>query len=174
MKTAWVTGVTYSDGTVYVFRTDDGGVTWSQISSLTPPPEALTTQIGFDNLTVVSTTNAFLTVSIPTDINRMAVYISKDSGNSWSPTPTLIPNGGSVDFLSATDAVIYNGEQFYVTRDAAQTWNIIPPNIVFGDMFAMMDFVNASAGWVITLDPSNHRSLYRTTDGGKNWSPIVP
>jgi photosystem II stability/assembly factor-like uncharacterized protein len=87
----------------------------------------------------------------------------------------LIPNGGSADFMSATEAVIYNGEQFYVTRDAARTWGIIPPDVIFGESFAMMDFVTLSTGWVITIDPTtNQRALYRTGDGGLTWFPVIP
>jgi hypothetical protein len=37
-----------------------------------------------------------------------------------------------------------------------------------------MDFVNPNTGWVITVDPANHRSLNRTTDGGATWSPELP
>ena len=116
-----------------------------------------------------------MTVFMAAEDTRTAVYISNDSGDTWMLTPTLIPNGGSTDFLSATEAVIYNGEQFYVTRDAARTWSIIPPDIVFGDTFAMMDFVNTLTGWVITVDPTtNQRTLYRTNDGGATWSPVIP
>ncbi|HMD83031.1 MAG TPA: hypothetical protein VKE92_17055, partial [Anaerolineales bacterium] len=105
---------------------------------------------------------------------NFAVYTSDDSGDTWLLLPTLIPNGGSADFLSANEAVIYNGEQFYVTRDAARTWTIIPPDVKFGETFAGMDFVNALSGWVITLDPTNNgRSLYRTSDGGATWLPVV-
>jgi photosystem II stability/assembly factor-like uncharacterized protein len=112
---------------------------------------------------------------ITADESKMAFYVSNDSGNTWSLTPTFLPNGGSVDFLSATDAVVYNGEQFYVTRDAAQTWNTISPEIVFGDTFASMDFVNTSSGWVLTMDPTTqHSTLYRTTDGGSSWFPVIP
>ena len=80
-----------------------------------------------------------------------------------------IPDGGSADFLSEQEIVIYNGAQFYVTKDAARTWSIIPPDVKFGDVFAMMDFVDPNTGWVVTLD-----SLYRTNDGGTTWSPLVP
>jgi photosystem II stability/assembly factor-like uncharacterized protein len=175
MQTAWVSGVTYSDGTVYLYRTDDGGANWSQVTTLALPPVAQNTQVGFEPVKIVSATDAFVTVRIPSDQSQLAVFISNDAGNTWSFTPTLIPNGGSADFLSATEAVIYNGEQFYVTRDAARTWSIIPPDVVFGDSFAMMDFVNVSSGWVVTVDPTtNQRSLYRTSDGGLTWSPVIP
>jgi photosystem II stability/assembly factor-like uncharacterized protein len=78
-------------------------------------------------------------------------------------------------FSSAQNAVIYNGTQFYVTHDAARTWVTVTPNIAFGDSFAAMDFVSASSGWVITYDSTNnHRSLYRTTDGGATWVVVIP
>jgi len=175
MQTAWVSGVVYSDGTVYLYRTDDGGVNWSQVTSLLLPPVAQNTQVSFEPVKFATVQDAFVTVRIPSDQSQMAVYTSNDSGNTWSLTPTLIPNGGSADFLSATEAVIYNGEQFYVTRDAAHTWSIIPPDVIFGETFAMMDFVNISTGWVTTVDPTtNHRSLYRTSDGGATWSSVIP
>ena len=76
--------------------------------------------------------------------------------------------------ITAQEAVIYNGQQFNVTRDGAQTWVAVPPDISFGETFVDMEFVNPLSGWVITMDPSNHRSLYRTLDGGSTWLPVVP
>jgi photosystem II stability/assembly factor-like uncharacterized protein len=86
----------------------------------------------------------------------------------------LIPGFGAADFLSAEDAVMYNGAQFHVTRDAAQTWNEIQPDIVFGESYLSMDFVNLTSGWLITYDPTDHRSFYRTTDGGTTWFAVIP
>jgi len=174
MQTAWVNGVTYASGAVYLYRTDDGGVHWQQLS-LPPPQGAENAELSFERVAFVTPTDGFLTMRFSSDSAKLAVYVSNDAGNTWSLTPTLIPDAGSADFLSANEAVIYNGSQFYVTRDAARTWSIIPPDVLFGDTFAGFDFVNTSTGWVITVDPTtNHRSLYRTGDGGATWFPIVP
>ena len=108
------------------------------------------------------------------DIHQLAVYVTQDGGNTWTLTTTPIPNGGSADFLSEESMVIYNGRQFYITQDAARNWNIISPDVNFSDIFAGMDFVNSTTGWVITLDADNHRSFFRTGDGGKTWFPVVP
>ena len=174
MQTAWVTGVTYSSGSAYLYRTDNAGVDWALVTSLPLPAEAQTAELGSDQIEFVTAQDAFMTVHVAGADLKTAVYVSHDSGNTWSLTPTLIPNGRAADFVSATDGVIYNGEQFYVTHDAARTWSIIPPNVAFGDTFTMMDFVNAFSGWVITLDAANQRALYRTTDGGATWSPVIP
>ena len=105
---------------------------------------------------------------------QTAVYVTSDGGNTWTLTPTLISGAGKFDFLSVDEAVIYNGEQFYVTRDAAQTWTTIKPNLAFGNSFADMNFANLTNGWVITADADNNRTLYKTTDGGVTWLPVAP
>jgi len=175
MQTAWVSGVIYSPGTAYFYRTDDSGHTWSQVNLKLPPgAENFELSIDKDQMQFLTATDGFLAVRLAGEATQTAVYTTNNAGNSWTLTPTLIPNAGASDFLSAQEAIIYNGEQFYVTRDAASTWTTVSPDIVFGDSFAGMDFVNPNTGWIITLDPDNHRSLLRTSDGGATWSPVVP
>jgi photosystem II stability/assembly factor-like uncharacterized protein len=176
MKTAWVSGVTYAPGEVYLFRTDDGGRNWDQIS-VPLPNDAENFELGIDQdqMQFVSAGDGFLAIRMSGDATQTAVYTTNDSGNTWNLTPTIINGAGASEFLSAEEAVIYNGEQFYVTHDAARTWVTVSPDVVFGESFAGMEFVNAMSGWVITLDPTTgHRSLYRTSDGGTTWFPVIP
>ena len=173
MVSAWVYGIVYAPGTPYLYRTENAGHLWEQ-ASIPLLPGSENTELTIEQVEFVSPTDAFLTMRMTSDAINLAVYTSNDAGNTWTLTPTLIPDAGSADFMSAEDAVIYNGSQFYVTRDAARTWSIIPPDVQFGDTFASMDFVDLSTGWVLTLDPTNHRSLYKTGDGGATWFPVVP
>jgi photosystem II stability/assembly factor-like uncharacterized protein len=176
MQTAFVYGVIYSSGTLYAFRTDDGGVTWTALGNVPLPPEAANYELGIDpgHMTFITPTNGYMSIRMVGADMKTAVYVTSDGGGSWSLTPTFIPNGGSADFVSAREMIQYNGEQFYVTQDAGRTWSVIPPDVKFGDMFAQSDFVNTRTGWVLTLDPTNQRTLYRTSDGGATWFPVVP
>jgi photosystem II stability/assembly factor-like uncharacterized protein len=173
---AWVTGVVYAPGEVYLYRTGDRGKSWKQVT-LPLPPNAQNYELGIDRnqLEFVSPVDAYLALRMSGDATQTAVYVTHDAGNTWSLTPNVLDGAGASSFLTRQEAIIYNGKQFQVTRDEAQTWSAVAPDISFADTFADMQFVNLMSGWVITIDPStNHRSLYRTTDGGSTWLPVVP
>ncbi len=174
MQTAWVYGVVYASGSPYIFRTDDGGATWSPVT-LTLPEGGADAELSVEEVSFANENTIFLIMRNTADATSTSIYISTDSGSTWSLTPTSIPDGGFVSFISPSELVFYNRAQFYVTRDAAKTWTIIPPEIKFGDSFSGMDFVNADTGYVLSLNSdTNHTSLYRTDDGGATWFPVIP
>src|SRR5512138_653466 len=172
MSTAWVGGVTYTPGVVYVYRSTDAGVTWQQVNVRAPD--------GYDQADLsalapifVSSNMAYLPVTVSSQNGVMlAIYVSKDGGNTWAVTPTMIPQGGPPDFVSAKDGFSWNGASFYVTHDGAQTWTAITPDVHFGGDFAGMDFVSPTTGWVITSDASGAHGLFKTTDGGATWNVL--
>lgn len=173
MNSAWVYGVVYAPGTAYLYRSKDAGHFWDMVS-VPLPPGADEVEYTIEQFEFVSASDAFFVMRMSSENPQLAVYSSNDSGNTWLLTPMLIPHGSAADIVSVEEIVIYNGSQFYVTRDAAQSWIAISPDVVFGDTFAGMDFVAASTGWVIALDPTTgHRSLYKTADGGATWFPVV-
>jgi len=174
MQTAWVGGVIYSPGTIYLYRTNDSGRSWSLVS-LELPGGAENSELSIDagQMQFVSADDGFLVIRMSADSTQTAVYVTHDKGETWMLTPTLIPNAGASDFLSAEEVLIFNGEQFYVTRDSGLKWTTVSPGIVFGDSFAAMDFVTARSGWIVTVVEDQH-SLYRTHDGGATWLPAAP
>jgi photosystem II stability/assembly factor-like uncharacterized protein len=174
MQTAWIGGVIYAPGTVYLYCTDDRGRTWTLVN-LPLPEGAENVELGIDRdqMQFVSAQDGFLVVRMSGDSTQTAVYVTNDGGDRWTLTPTLIPEAGDSDFLSAEEAIIYNGEQFYITRDRARSWTTVSPDIVFGDSFLTMDFVNPNSGWIVSAAEEQY-SLYRTHDGGATWLPVTP
>jgi photosystem II stability/assembly factor-like uncharacterized protein len=173
--TAWVTGTVYAPGEVYLHRTGDGGRTWDPVT-VQLPDNARNFELGIENgqMKFVSETHGFFALRMSGESSQTVVYVTEDAGNTWTPMPTVIGGAGPSAFLSEQEAVLYNGGQFYVTRDSARSWNMISPDIVFDESIIGMEFVNPLSGWVITMDPSNHKSLYRTHDGGAIWLPVIP
>jgi photosystem II stability/assembly factor-like uncharacterized protein len=173
--TAWVTGTVYAPGEVYLHRTEDSGRTWTPVT-VQLPENAQNFELGIEDeqMKFVSGTHGFLALRMSGESIQTVVYVTENAGNTWTLMPTVIEGAGPSAFLSEQEAVLYNGEQFYVTRDAARSWSMISPDIVFAESFVGMEFVNLLSGWVITIDPSNHKSLYRTHDGGATWLPVIP
>jgi photosystem II stability/assembly factor-like uncharacterized protein len=174
MNTAWIGGVVYAPGSVYLFRTDDGGKTWFHIN-LPLSEEAKSSDLGIFEVKFVSLSQGFVSLHVmSTDGYKTLIYATEDGGNTWTQAPAELAVTGILDIVSAQEMVLYSSNQFYVTRDAAKTWSIVAPDVAFGDFVSSMSFANSNTGWVITTDLANHHSLYKTTDGGSTWFPIIP
>jgi photosystem II stability/assembly factor-like uncharacterized protein len=172
MQTAWVGGITYAPGVVYLYQTQDGGHSWKLIPVIVP---AGYEQAQLETLgpTFIVQGVAYLPVTLSSQNGELeAIYTSHDGGISWIQTPTLIPFGGKMKFVSANDGFVWNGTTFYMTKDGAQTWTTISPDVTFGDSFSGMDFVSPTSGFVITDNASGNRNLYKTTDGGATWNVL--
>ncbi len=172
MQIAWVGGVIYTPGDVYLYQTTDGGANWTQVS--VPVPAGYEqAQLETRGPLFVTTNTAYLPVSISSQNGVvMAVYISHDGGKTWTRSPMLIPQGGQMDFVSGQDGFVWNGTSFYVTHDGAQSWATVTPDVAFAEGFAGMDFVSPTTGFVITSDASGNHALYKTTDGAKTWNRL--
>jgi len=172
MQTAWIGGVVYTPGTIYLYQTLDGGHTWKQ-SPIQVPSGYEQSQPETTGPAWASAENSYVAVQLQSQNGvMMAIYQSLDRGTSWLLTPTLIPQGGAIDFVTGQDGFVWNGTNFYVTHDSAKTWTSVSPDVAFGDSFARMDFVNPTTGFVLTSDVNSQRSLYKTTNGGTTWTVL--
>ena len=172
MQTAWIGGVIYTPGNVYLFRSDDSGATWKQ-AQVKPPDGYDQAEFETRGPIFVTPNTAYLPVTVSSQNGVMeAVYVSRDGGTSWLATPTMIPQGGAMDFVSAKDGFIWNGVNFYVTHDGAETWSPVAPDVKFGQSFAGMDFVTVTTGFVLINDASGTYALYKTADGGATWNVL--
>lgn len=169
MQTAWIGGVTYAAGVVYLYRTSDGGHLWEQVPFRVPADQAQA-QLDTDGPIFVGPRDAFLPIHVySSNGTQLDLYASHDRGESWTRQSSL-PNGGSLDFVSPNDGIFWDGAAFYVTHDGAANWQRIVPNVAFGENFADLDFVSPLLGWVLTNDVTGRRRLYVSTDGAANWS----
>ena len=174
MQTAWIGGVVYANGNVYLFRTNDGGNTWETIANIELPQEAQESQLGVEKLQFISQTQGVLVLRMSSTSQETLIFSTNDGGNTWQAFDESIPEAGLLEIPSTNEVVLYSSDQFYITEDAGATFNIVTPNILFGDSLTDMSFANAQVGWVITTSSTNRRVLYKTEDGAQTWFPIIP
>ena len=167
-QTAWVGGVIYAPETFYLFKTNDGGQTWAP-QTIPAAPSMQNTEVLIDSGPIfTSPSDGIMPIRFTGETYRTGFYATQDGGVNWEFV-TFMPGAGTVDFVSPSVGFFWTGEQFFVTEDGAQTWTTINSNVLFGDMFAGVDFVNTRTGWAWTYDQDGQYGLYKTTDGGVTW-----
>lgn len=167
-QTAWVGGVVYALGEVYLFRSEDSGKTWNSVE-LELPSGASKSELGIDGILFVSDTRGVLRVRVSSATPETILYATDDGGETWSQLPVTFDGSGYFDVPSANEIIFYTNNTFYISNDAGETFTEAVPDIAFGDSIIDLSFANATTGWVITAE----YVLYKTTDGGATWTVLI-
>jgi photosystem II stability/assembly factor-like uncharacterized protein len=158
-------------GSGIVWRTDDGGTTWTK------------TALGATalwSLAVVGPSLAWAGTGCDADAPascRPALLASHDGGLTWS---TIASEAfATLDFVDASDG--WGASPLRHTTDGGRTWTDSPaqPCPASLDMRPVgVSFVDAKRGWVACLGDSvgtqaNQQEVVGTTDGGKTWTVLA-
>lgn len=172
--TGWTGGESPANG-VYIFKTTNGGTTWTQ--------QPLTLPAGNESA-ITSTTapiffganDAILPVRMSGDGGTgLFLYVTHNGGSTWNLAPAFVPSyyTDRFDFTSINDGVVWDGASaFYITHNSGTSWTKVTPNVNFGDGLRRLDFVSTSTGWVYDTDDNGNGALFRTTDGGRTWTKL--
>lgn len=147
-----------------VLRSSDGGVTWFAASFGTPPPlvTALAVSPNFEEDGVVLAATA-----------EDGVYSSSDRGNLWTPW-----NFGLIDLNAfslalspdfAKDQTAYIGTETGIFRstNGGRAWRALPFPIDAAPVLSL------AASPTVVLAGTETSGLYRSTDRGKTWEPVI-
>jgi photosystem II stability/assembly factor-like uncharacterized protein len=160
------------NGPPLIYRTTDGGRTWTASRSLPNPPGFTTTAGANLRAGQVKAFGQALLVEVvgqPTSAQRHSVFISGDGGATWShaadapdPNSIVVFVTGSRWFQLSAGAVSQE------TTDSGASWHAfttdyqqaapVAPSIVFGD---------AQVGYATVRG-----AIQRTIDGGAHWTSI--
>jgi photosystem II stability/assembly factor-like uncharacterized protein len=174
-----------------IYTTTDGGANWSRLVSAREGDGStlgtLALGCSISGLTFVSAERGWLTwdctssngptsQSTPSDL-----AVTQDGGRSWQPV-YLPASPSPFDYTCGVYPPVFTHSQgvlpvfcggngrpgftgVYSTDDAGTTWSF--RNAPF--FTQQLDFVDANTGWAFG---TTGVTLYRTTDGGRNWAVI--
>lgn len=154
-----------------IYRTTDGGRTWSASRSIPDPPDFTTVPSGIVlRADRVRAFGATLLVLVRTsDLRVNYVFRSVDGGTSWSYLVTVPQSEGAFAFVSRSRWLqIASPSSSKETTDSGATWHAfttdysqaapIMPEIVFADALVGYSTVRGA--------------IQRTVDGGAHWVGI--
>ena len=169
---------------VAIFRTSDGGDTWSRVFINDPGVAGSTDSLPLvgdkNGIIALDNNHAWVTGSQPSD-NFIYVYTTQDGGTTWVHQNLSIPSaykgamtGASLPvFFGSKEAVLpvllfanNNGAEFYVSHDGGQNWSASMP-IGQGGFLSV-----GSARDFFVWDGS--APLNASHDAGASWSTVTP
>jgi len=173
------TGVGHGSGLAGLFRTDDGGATWTRVPlsgqwlGLDPPRFT-----GRDGLA---------RIYMPEPLYANAEFLrTTDGGSLWSlvlanltPESSMVGNG---DVLDGETALVADASgAIHRTTDGGRTWRTILPGpaaqgVVRRNVIGYLSFATPEVGWAVMTaraSPLGPQALYLTTDGGRSWTEVA-
>lgn len=193
------TSVVYESGGVglpILFRTSDGGRTWSPAVSqvtfggqLGTTPPVFTGQRGmvFNDLTDPQLSSFFPLVTVdggaswrsPAEVDPFQVF-----DNPSSPSSDLsLGIATGTDIIIGTTAVVIDQEGYVAsTTDGGATWTVAAHGTATSRslaglfFYAPISFATPRVGWAVGIpktNPHSNGALYLTTDGGASWQRVA-
>ena len=155
----------------------DGSLAYSTLLGGTLEDEALAVDVdGSGRVHVVgSTTSADfpLVNALRQSLGGSPVFRTTDGGVAWAALGTGLRSIGvralAVD--PAAPATIYAGtelEGIFVSSDAGATWRRAG-----GESFGQVSSIAIAPGTPAAVLAATQSGVYRTTDGGSNWAPVL-
>jgi photosystem II stability/assembly factor-like uncharacterized protein len=179
MNHAWVGGSYPMEDYFYLHYSEDGGASWSREMGIILPAPYAGSWLDVWQPFFLSSTAGFLPVrALAPDGNQyLLVYSSDDSGQTWS-FANSVQDGRDLDFVTVDHGWVASGLGLFHTTDGGTNWSIVTGSgLPAGEFFLKVDFVDDQNGWVITTPDDSTWSplkLLRTTDGGSNWTQLLP
>ena len=180
--TLWLSGGQRAAGTlggpgfIWLYKSTDGGKTWSQVSMPIPAGD----EQGFTSVSQPTFLGkvALVTVLYNQGDSHSVLYTSTDMGKTWKVQSTTLPAGNGPVFGNPMVGWQTDGQRIYETQDGGKSWQQLTADATLQQALAnrfigQIDFVDYQNGWaVLSSRGANPPLLLATHDGGRTWSKL--
>lgn len=166
-------------GEPVLYRSTDGGATWTAVHLPLPPGFVPPYGDGFFAGSPVfdgSQVTMAVEYGVPTSTSqptwRVAVYRSDDRGTTWRVVPLPHRFGPTPVVVDATHWFISDGATLAATADGGRHWRTWRPDVALRDHLGQpmrLQFLTPLVGWALSSDAD----LLMTTDGGHSWRALA-
>lgn len=176
-----------------LLQTLDGGKTWHP-QPLPPPPGATSGFFLLDPPRFFSARDGILPASSGGVHPGFFAFVTHDGGRTWQSQPFVAinynevarrmapPGSGSFALPLRTPSPSFTDMQFgwvgyprleeFTTRDGGKHWQRLDLSMLPKGV-GQLEFANKDVGWALVVSTALTSQLYRTTDGGKTWTPLA-
>ena len=170
-----VSGSVPIPGSVYLFRTINGGISWNQ-SECQGLPMDENQDSSVDKIIQINPTTAVLPVrSYLANGNSVTYFCSTtDAAESWHYVG-MLENVEFFDFGTQLTGVAYGQGKMFQTGDGGKTWTETTSGLPPAVTPVSLDMIDELAGFLtVTISPEtlSDNYIFMTENNGEDWQPI--
>ncbi len=171
--TGWVTGAEPVENFFWLYRTQDGGITWKQ-QALPLPPNQPKQQYDLKPPVFLDGRHGFLQASYSTSAGTpgLVLYATQNAGQTWTAAGTVPGMATIVNALDAQHLWATDGSVLYASSDGGQTWATLINRDNFKNV-GELNFLAPQIGFALSVKDGSAYVL-KTTDGGQTWAFVPP
>lgn len=163
-------------GSLYLYRSDDSGASWSQ-QECQSIPDSEDAELSPTRIMRINAKEAFVAIQafLP-DQDKMPTHFcyTADAGETWNYLSSL-DNVAFSDFGSSQSGVAFADGKMYHSADGGKTWVDVSKGLPIAITPVAVDMVSKLYGYMtvsITPDTLTQNRIYMTVDGGGLWKAM--
>ena len=174
-NTALIGGSRPMPGSLYLFRTVDGGSSWNQVEC-TGLPDAESSELDPMAILPISAAEVVVPVRAYLENGQMGTHFcfSTNSGESFTYRSTL-ENIEFTDFGSMNNGLAYGQGRMMQTLDGGVSWKEVTAGLPIGVTPVSLNMLNENIGYLTTTispDTLLQNRIFMTTNNGNDWQTM--
>jgi photosystem II stability/assembly factor-like uncharacterized protein len=149
----------------YLFKTTNGGTSWSPLS-----PNPVLGNYWLQSMEFVNASTGWIVGGYPAPGAIVKIFKTTNAGVNWIDQPSSFTAsiGVKVDMVDVNTGYMSYSSGLQKTTNGGASWNIIPVPPVSGNSYRAMKVLDANTVYI----GGSNSQVYATTNGGTTWESL--